>query len=273
MRGQRGATIVGDGCGFPALDRGRGLDEQVAQERALRRAPRRRTGGAGVADREQVQEAEPFGVARARRGEVVGDARVGEIAPRRDLGHQQVVAHEPGDDLAPFAVEPDAPHHAERDVGADLRVVTGKSLADVVEERTEQQELRTPAGARDDAVEPGVAGLAGVEQRGALRERFEQVPIDGEAVVRVALRTGPHVLPLGQESNEDAFVVECLEHGDGTGAGPQQPQERGALPHVPRRLGHRSQPGQRGPLERQRPPRPRRPTPPARATPRPVARR
>ena len=169
----------------------------------------------------------------------------------RDLGHEQVVAHEPGDDLPPFAVEPDAPHHAERDVGPDLRVVTGKSLADVVEERTEQQELRTPAGASDDAVEPGVVGLAGVEQRGALRDGFEQVPIDGEAVVGVALRTGPHVLPLGQESNEDALVVECLEDGDGTGAGPQQPEQRGALPHVPGRLGHRFQSGQRGPLERQ----------------------
>ena len=37
---------------------------------------------ARVADRQQVEEAEPFGIARARGGDVVGHRRVGEVAAR-----------------------------------------------------------------------------------------------------------------------------------------------------------------------------------------------
>ena len=54
----------------------------------------------------------------------------------------------------------------------------------------------------------------------------------------------------GRSAYEHAFVVERLEHRDRTGAGAQQTEERGALPHVPGRLGHRPQPGQRRAFER-----------------------
>ena len=64
----------------------------------------------GVADRQEVEQPQALGVARARGGDVVGDRRVGEIAPGRDLGHEEVVAHEPRHDLAGLAVETHAPH-------------------------------------------------------------------------------------------------------------------------------------------------------------------
>ncbi len=104
------APVGGDCLRLAPLDRGRRLHEQVADERGLRRAPRGRAGRLRVADRQQVEQPEPFGIARARGGDVVGHRRVGEIAARRDLGHEQVVAHEPRQDLAGFAVETHAPH-------------------------------------------------------------------------------------------------------------------------------------------------------------------
>ena len=84
-------------------------------------------------------------------------------------------------------------------VGADFRVVAGHALADVVQQRAEQQQFGAAARARDDRVEVAVVArsrIAGVEELGADRDRFQQVPVDGEAVVRVALRARPHVLPL-----------------------------------------------------------------------------
>ena len=61
-----------------------------------------------------------------------------------------------------------------------------------------------PARARDDRLDvdlvPGLEPLlARVEQARALRDRLEQVTVDGVAVVRVALRPRAHVLPLREQ--------------------------------------------------------------------------
>ena len=71
--GEQLAAVVGDGGRLTAFDRGRGLDEEVAQQHAPRRAPRGRPSRTRVADREEVEQPQPFRVARARGGEVVGD--------------------------------------------------------------------------------------------------------------------------------------------------------------------------------------------------------
>ena len=42
------------------------------------------------------------------------------------------------------------------------------------------------------------------------------MPIDGEPVVRVALRTRANVLPLGQQTHQHAHVVERFEDRDRT---------------------------------------------------------
>ncbi len=109
--------------------------------------------------------------------------------------------------------------------------------------------------ARDDRLDVDLVtrlatDLARIEEPRALRDRFEQVPVDGEPVVRVPLRARAHVRPLGEQSREDTFVVERLEDGDGVRTGTQEPDEAGPLPHVPGRLTRRLQTRQRRAVER-----------------------
>ena len=201
--GESLAAVGGEHARFAPLDRGRGLHEEVTYQARLRRAPRRGSGRTRVADREQVEQTEPFGVGRARGRHVVGHRRVGEVAARRDFGHQQVIAHEPHHDLAALAVEPDAARHRGCGRRADLRVIAGPALGDVVQQRAEEQQFR-PAQARGDdglhLVVRDAAAIARVEESRALGDGFEQVPVDGEAVVRVALRQRPHVLPFREQA-------------------------------------------------------------------------
>ena len=79
------------------------------------------------------------------------------------------------------------------------RVIAWGSLAEVVEQRSEQEEI----GPIDTAGEGG--GVGG---------RLPQVAVDGEAVVGVALRTAAHRRPLRQQAHEDAVLIERLEHVD-----------------------------------------------------------
>ena len=80
-------------------------------------------------------------------------------------------------------------------------MITRVPLADVVQERAEHQQV----GSGDP-----------IRQVRRVRSRLPQVPIDGEAVVGVALRLGPHRRPFGQQPGEEVTLVERLEHGNGT---------------------------------------------------------
>ena len=116
-------------------------------------------------------------------------------------------------------------------------VVAGEALADVVQERAEHQQVG-PVGAGDE-----VGGVGG---------RLDQVPVDGEAVVGVALRLAPHRGPLRQHPLPEPQLVEGLDHGDGAVAGQQQVDERrpGLVgPRVGQRRRRRRQPVERGPVD------------------------
>src|SRR5207302_5491016 len=116
---------------------------------------------------------------------------------------------------------------------------------------------RAAAGTRDDGVDIDlatgrVAHLAGIEKARALCDRFEQMTIDGVAVVRVALRPRSNVFPFGQEPDEHAFMVERLEYRNRVRSRTEETNEARALPHVPGRLARGPQPRQGGPVERHR---------------------
>src|SRR5204862_120987 len=86
---------------------------------------------------------------------------------------------------------------------APPRAIAGRALADVAEPSAHEQEVRT----RDVAPESRRLG------RG-----LTQMPVNGEAVVGVALRTATDGRPLGQHPHEQVVLVEALEHRDGVGA-------------------------------------------------------
>ena len=93
---------------------------------------------------------------------------------------------------------------------AGRRVVARVALADVVEQGAEHEQ---------------VGPVDAVGERGGVGGGLPQVPVDGEAVVGVALRAAAHGLPLGQQAHEDAALVERLEHVDRPVALRQQQDE------------------------------------------------
>ena len=88
-------------------------------------------------------------------GDVVGNRRVGEIASGRDVGHQQMVAHQPRQDLAGFAVESHTAHDVARP--SVRRPRSGRRACP----------WRCRAGARRAAAAPG----GGTRARPPLRRR------------------------------------------------------------------------------------------------------
>ena len=159
------------------------------------------------------------------------------------------MAHGPREQLGPDAVETDARRHRARGLHPDHRVIAGPTLGDVVQQCGEEQHF----GARPTrhvTVKACAARIVRIEESGALRHRFERVPVDGEAVVRVALGTGAHVLPLGQEPNQDADVIEGFERGDGAASGREQRNERVERVGLPFHRRQLLEPRQRRPFER-----------------------
>ena len=84
-----------------------------------------------------------------------------------------MVLDEPGDRRDVVGREPHPPTDARGDLDAGLGVIATGSLADVVQERRHQQEVRSGDPRRED---------------GGGRRRLEQVPVDGEIVQRSRLR-------------------------------------------------------------------------------------
>ena len=113
------------------------------------------------------------------------------------LGHQFDVGLVQPD---PFA------HVARHDLTGDA-VVTGPALPDVVQQRRQQQQV----GAGDVAGQGGGVG-------GALH----QVPVDREAVQRVALRPVPYPLPVRDQRGQQPLLVERLPDRDRARPGPEQ---------------------------------------------------
>ena len=76
----------------------------------------------------------------------------------------------------------------------------GKALADVVQERADEEEVRP---------------IDAVGQLGGERGGLQEVTVDGEGVVGVALRLVAHRRPLRNEAHQQAVLVERLDLVDG----------------------------------------------------------
>ncbi len=140
-------------------------------------------------------------------GDPADGALVGEVAPGRDVGQQQVVADHLGELGDVVGVVAHALADAGDDLDADVDVVARVALADVVQQRAHHEQV--------GAVDP-------VDEGRGVGRRLAQVTVDGEAVVGVALRLAAHRLPLRQDAHPQAPLVERLDHVDGRPAGEQQ---------------------------------------------------
>ncbi len=213
------------------------LDEgghQIRLPRAPRRGTRRQAVGLGQSG-QQVQGLEvASGV-----GHRAGGRRIFEVAPGGRVGEEQMMAHQrlQGDHVASGKPQPRG--EAADDFDADRSVVVALALADVVKEPAEQQQVRSAHGS-------GEGCCAG--------RRLHQMPVDGEAVVGVALRPIADRFPLREVPHPDAALVKRLDGGDGRAPGGQQPHQGKARLGRPDTIRHdrvTGQPVERGPGQRQ----------------------
>ena len=172
---------------------------QIGHQTRLPRTPRTRTGGAAVGLGECGEQVEGEPVA-AGAGNVGDRGGIVEVATRRRIGQQEMVAHQVDEDVDIGGRKSHTCRHGADHLDADGGVVAGEPFADVVQQ-----------GADEEQVGPfDVPGESG-RQCG----RLEQVPVDGEAVIRVALWLVAHGGPFGQEAHEQTVLVERLDlvHG------------------------------------------------------------
>ncbi len=136
--------------------------------------------------------------------------RVVQVATGRGVGQQQVVRGERGDGLDVVVGEPHPAGDLASVLGADERVVAWVALADVVQQRADEQQV-------------GTVDLAGVV--GGVRRGLEQVPVDGEAMHRVVLCPAAHRVPFRDQRAQQPGEIERFEHRDGRSTGTEQRDE------------------------------------------------
>ena len=114
--------------------------DQRGEEAGFPRAPRRGPGRDGVGLGERCQEAEPFRGLDPRRHQQ--DRRgVVEVAAGRNVGQQQVLLDHQDHSVDVIGLVPHAPHDRRTEFHADDRVLTRIALADVVQQRSHDQEV------------------------------------------------------------------------------------------------------------------------------------
>ena len=220
-----------------AGERGPDARHEIAHELLLPLAPRRLTGRDRVGFSERGEQLEHVAVPDGLRDEANRRGII-EITTGRHLREQEVLTNERHEHVDILGREAHARRELLDDDDARVGVVTRKALADVVQERAHQQEVRSCDRAR--------------QERG-LRDRLEQVAIDGVAMERVALRFAANRFPLGEDASDKAEVIEGLEHGDHRLTAAEQRDERVARVVRPRRFGWWRQfldPYERGSLDR-----------------------
>ncbi len=141
---------------------------------------------------------------RRRRPNLLDDgadgARIVEVATRGGIRQEQMVLHHGHEGLHIGCGETHAETDRGHEIHADLGVISRVALADVVQEGAHQQEVGPfhPSG-----------------ESGRFRRGLQQVPVDGEPVVDVALRPASARLPFRQEPHEQPHLVERLDRRDG----------------------------------------------------------
>ena len=110
-------------------------------------------------------------------------------------------------------VDPHAIEGLRRHPRADLDVAAGADLADVVQERAEQGAIDI-VKVLDRFSLHRVVGLGRGQHLAHAGQRGRQMGIDGEPMVRVALRAASDVRPCGDEPHQQPEPVERIERID-----------------------------------------------------------
>ena len=203
---------------------------EFAQQLAFPAVPRAGADRADIDCGEDGEMAQPF-LALHLADEILDRLGVGQIAFLRDMAHQQVVEHQPGDHFGLALAEPEARTQLFRHFGPKHRVIAAAALGDIVQQgRDIGRAARTdlvdqPRGAR--VVVGQFALLDLVEQA----DRADGVLVHRIMVVHVELHLRVDLAEIGHELPEHARLVHPAQHHFGVVAPAQQIEKQriGAL--------------------------------------------
>ena len=207
--------------------------DQVGHQRGLPVRPHAGAGRDGVRLRQRVQQFQQDRVAAERLDHAVHGRLVLDVPPGRGVRQQQVMPDHRGQRLDVLRPQPDALPDLGRQRGPDLGVVLLPALADVVDQRAEQQQVRP----RHRGRQPGRVG-----------DGLHEMPVDRPHVRGVARRQVPHRTPLGEQPAPQVRAVQRFHDVHQSTTAAQQRQQflaglaRPRLAQLRRRV---REPGQR----------------------------
>ncbi len=213
--------------------------DEIADERGLPIAPDARSGRQRISLGQHVQQFQQHRVAIEGIDNRADRRGILQIAPGGHVRQQQMVSHHRGQQFDVGGPQAQSLPHPGGQFSADDAVVTTAPLAQVVQQRTQQQQIG--------------AGNPGAECACA-RDGFDEVAIDGPNVHRVPGRQIPHHPPLREEPTPQPGAVQGLDGGGCGGPGREQHQQ--VLQRLPGPRGTQlrrgvGQPPQRGGGDRQ----------------------
>ncbi len=137
MRGQ-GLLRLGDARlavdrVIATLQHGLGFEIELAQQLRLPAVPDAGADGLDVDDGQDKEHFQPLGTLH-QIGEVAHGARIGDVAALGDVGHHEMVLHQPGDRFRFAGTHAEARAETARDGGAGIRMILVAAFRDVVEE-------------------------------------------------------------------------------------------------------------------------------------------
>ena len=187
------------------------LGDQLTHERLAPRCPRRGSRRERIRLRQEVQGAESLGCSDACR-HVEEEVLIREVAARRGVGQEQMLLDEEDREVA---LGSGYAHRVERvpsDRGSDRNVSAGADLPDIVQQRSQQQGVG-PLDLRDRRELDRIIRIPRPgEQLGHPCGRSHEMRIDGRPMVGIPLRTASHARPRRDESRQQAYAIEHVEH-------------------------------------------------------------
>jgi hypothetical protein len=130
-----------------------------------------------------------------------------EVASSCNIGQKEMMTDHLLEHQSVLSIET----HARADLGNEfdthVGVIAWSALADVMQQRAHYEE---------------VGAIDAIYERGSVRGRFAQMPINGEAVIGVALRSAPDDPPLGKDRFPESLLIESLHNLNGRSSGEEQ---------------------------------------------------
>ncbi len=216
----------------PLAQRLLGSEVELAQQGALPVVPEGVVGGADIGHGEAVKQVEMLLVAHLL-GKVGDHVRVIDIAALGGDRHQQMVAHQPGDQPALVAIEAVQLAEFQRIDGTKFGVIATPPLGDIVKQGGDAEQLRFAQPGEHFMAERVTLAVGRVGKAVNVLEQPMGVFIDRVGVEHVELHLADDEVPLRQVGRQNAVLVhQAHRQADTVGVAQQRHEQATALRQI-----------------------------------------